>query len=484
MLFASNSAKQHNIEHIMKANALSNYLCELNDLVDYELQMFEMTDKRIIEGFSKLSKNEKLKLLSDAFKNPDQVELLLRSFWHADPDKQKLFDEFSENTISNFYFPFGIAPNFLINGKMYMVPMVIEESSVIAAASSSAKFWAEKGGFHSQVLSTVKIGQVHFIWNGNIERLHQAFPEIRQLMIERTLPLTANMVKRGGGILDIELVDLTSQLENYYQLKASFDTRDSMGANFINSCLEEFADIFRDYISESDFFQEQDLQIIMSILSNYTPDCLVHSYVECEISDYKDFDETTAADDFVYKFEKAVQIAQVDIHRATTHNKGIFNGIDAVALATGNDFRAIEACGHAYAAKDGHYKSLSEISLENGKFRYSLTVPLSMGTVGGLTSLHPLARLSLELLGNPGAHELMQIASCVGLANNFGALKSLTTKGIQRGHMKMHLLNILNVFDSDEEEKKKAIHHFKNEKVSYSSVSKFLAELRSQRQPQ
>jgi hydroxymethylglutaryl-CoA reductase len=468
----------------MTANPLSNYLCALNNPLDKWQEMFEMKENRIIEGFSKLTKNEKLRLLSNSFRNPGQIETILRSFWHADPDKQKLFDEFSENTISNFYFPFGIAPNFLINGKMYMVPMVIEESSVIAAASSSAKFWAEKGGFHSEVLSTVKVGQVHFFWKGDIELLRKDFPELRQLLIQRTLPLTANMVKRGGGILDIELVDLTSKLENYYQLKATFDTRDSMGANFINSCLEEFADILREYIAENDQFEEQDLQIIMSILSNYTPDCLVHSYVECEISDCKDIDETLSADDFVYKFEKAVQIAQVDIHRATTHNKGIFNGIDAVALATGNDFRAIEACGHAYAAKDGHYKSLSEISIKDGKFRYSITVPLSMGTVGGLTSLHPLARLSLELLGNPSAAELMQIASCVGLSNNFGALKSLTTKGIQRGHMKMHLLNILNVFDSNEEEKKKAIHHFNNEKVSYSSVSKFLAELRLQRQPQ
>jgi hydroxymethylglutaryl-CoA reductase len=467
----------------MTENAVSNYLCAANDPGEKGQEMFEMKDNRIIEGFSKLSKDEKLLLLSGSLNNPAQVESMLRSFWHTDPDRQKLFDEFSENTISNFYFPFGIAPNFLINGKMYMVPMVIEESSVIAAASSSAKFWAEKGGFHSEVLSTVKIGQVHFIWKGNIERLRSAFPDLKQLLIERTRPLTTNMVKRGGGILDIELVDLTSQLENYYQLKATFDTRDSMGANFINSCLEEFADILREYVSENDQFRESDLQIIMSILSNYTPDCLVHSYVECDISECRDFDESVTGDEFVYKFEKAVQIAQVDIHRATTHNKGIFNGIDAVALATGNDFRAIEACGHAYASKDGRYKSLSEISLKDGKFRYSLTVPLSMGTVGGLTSLHPLARFSLELLGNPGAPELMEIASCVGLANNFGALKSLTTKGIQRGHMKMHLLNILNVFDSDEDEKKKAIHHFKHEKVSYSSVSKFLAELRLQRQP-
>ena len=443
-----------------------------------------MKDKRIIAGFSKLSKQEKIALVTNKTMHPAHADAMLRSFWHPDAEKQKLFDEFSENTISNFYIPYGIAPNFLINGKMYMIPMVIEESSVIAAASSSAKFWAEKGGFHSEVLSTIKIGQVHFIWKGNINTLREVFPELKQLLIERTSSLTANMEKRGGGILDIELIDLTAQLEDYYQLKATFDTRDSMGANFINSCLEEFADILREYVAESDRLQDHELQVIMSILSNYTPDCLVHSYVECAIEECKDFDESVTADEFVYKFEKAVQIAQIDVHRATTHNKGIFNGIDAVALATGNDFRAIEACGHAFAARDGHYKSLSTISLKDGKFRYSLTLPLSMGTVGGLTSLHPLARFSLELLGNPGVIDLMKIASCVGLANNFGAIKSLITKGIQRGHMKMHLLNILNVFGADVEEKKQAIYNFKHEKVSYSSVSKFLSEHRLQRQLQ
>jgi len=218
----------------------------------------------------------------------------------------------------------------------------------------------------------------------------------------------------------------------------------------------------------------------MAILSNYTPECLVKSEVECDVSCLIYADEINDPEYFAWKFEKAVRIAQVDTYRATTHNKGIFNGIDAVALATGNDFRAIEACGHAYAARSGKYRSLTDVDITNGKFRYSLTVPLSMGTVGGLTSLHPMAKFSLQLLNNPTAEALMMIAASVGLANNFGTIKSLVTKGIQVGHMKMHLLNILNSINVSEHEKKLAIAHFDNRKVSFHSVNKFISEIRKE----
>lgn len=405
----------------------------------------------------------------------------LKSFFHEDGDKQKIFDEFSENTISNFYFPYGIAPNFVIDNKIYHIPLVIEESSVVAAAAKSAKFWSDKGGFHTEIISSTKIGQVHFIWHGNVEKLRSLMPDLKDRMIERAKSITANMETRGGGILDIELVDMTMDIPDYYQIKASFETVDSMGANFINSCLEEFAGELKEFFNESPYFKEEErnCEVIMSILSNYTPDCLVKCSVECDVEQLDGIDEELSGEQFAWKFEKAVQIAQVDTHRATTHNKGIFNGIDAVALATGNDFRAIEACGHAYAARDGKYKSLTEVEIKDGKFRYSLTIPLAMGTVGGLTSLHPLAKRSLELLGNPIAKDLMRIAASVGLANNFGAIKSLVTKGIQKGHMKMHLLNILNNFSASLEEKVKAKIHFETEKVSFSAVENFLKSLRA-----
>jgi hydroxymethylglutaryl-CoA reductase len=441
-----------------------------------------MSKDKIQSGFSKLSKDAKIELVASRFHDYENVVHELKSYWHNDPETQRLFDEFSENTISNFYFPYGIAPNVLINDKMYLVPMVIEESSVVAAAANGAKYWAPKGGFKAEVISTTKVGQVHFIWQGEVEKLQALFPFLKNELIAQTKRITSNMEERGGGIKDIELVDMTDEMENYFQLKASFDTRDAMGANFINSCLEEFATILKAHFAENEYYtgQERVCHVIMSILSNYTPECLVKTEVECCIECLQHAEDVKDPEHFAWKFEKAVRIAQIDPHRATTHNKGIFNGIDAVALATGNDFRAIEACGHAFAARDGRYRSLTDVDISNGKFRYSLTVPLSMGTVGGLTSLHPLAKFSLQLLGNPSAEELMMISASVGLANNFGAIKSLVTRGIQAGHMKMHLLNILNSIKVNEREKDLAVAHFANRKVSYHLVGKFVDELRKE----
>jgi len=434
----------------------------------------------IIKGFSKLLKEDKLKLVAEYFENPGEVIELLKSFWHSDESQQKLFDEFSENTITNFIIPYGIAPNVIINGRNYLVPMVIEESSVVAAASAAAKFWSERGGFKSEVVSTKKIGQVHFIWKGATTVLTGLMPAIKERLRSDSAHITANMEKRGGGIIDISLVDMTDRIDHYYQLMVSFETRDSMGANFINSVLEEFAQSLKVFLSEQIHLdlESRQCEIIMAILSNFTPECLVRTWVECPLEQLDNVDEKLDGEAFARKFETAVRIAEVDVYRATTHNKGIYNGIDAVAIATGNDFRAIEAAGHAYAASGGQYKSLSHVEISDGMFRFVLEVPLAMGTVGGLTSLHPLAKQSLELLGNPTAPELMMIASAMGLANNFSAVKSLTTKGIQAGHMKMHLFNILNHFKASDAEKNAAVEHFKDQKVSFASVGQYIASLR------
>lgn len=435
---------------------------------------------KIVNGFSKLNKKGKLDKLSSLFNDTHTAIDEFRSFWHKDEKKQQLFDEFSENTLSNFYLPFSIAPNFVINHKIYHVPMVIEESSVIAAASKAAKFWSDKGGFRANVISTTKVGQVHFNWQGDVRKLYAEMPALKKTFLRSTENITKNMRVRGGGIADIELIDKTHELADYYQIMVKFETVDSMGANFINSCLEEIAAQLKLYISEKTDWTESERKctIIMSILSNYTPECVVETHVETNIEHFANIDPALTAKEFAYKFEKAVDITKFDVYRATTHNKGVFNGIDAVVLATGNDFRAVEACGHAYAAKDGKYKGLTDISVKNGKFRYSLKVPLAIGTVGGLTTLHPLAKRSLEMLGNPNAEELMLIAASAGLANNFSAVKSLITMGIQVGHMKMHLWNILNQFEANDQEKQLAVEHYKNHKVSHNSVRQFLSSLR------
>ena len=438
--------------------------------------------KKSISGFSKLSKQGKLRwVVENFFKHPEMVTRELMSFWHNDDHQQRVFDDFSENTLSNYYMPFGVAPNFIINDKTYCIPMVIEESSVVAAASSAAKFWSTRGGFKAEIIGTTKVGQVHFSWKGDSEKLKAIFPDLKPLLFSETEDLTKNMQKRGGGILNIELMDMTHLEPDYYQLKAEFETCDSMGANFINSVLERFGTILSGFIENHSALgdAEKEVIIIMAILSNYTPDCLVRAYVECPIEDLGVFDDgKTNAELFAYKFNKAVKIATLDPYRATTHNKGIYNGIDSVILATANDFRAVEACGHTYAARDGQYRSLSKTSIENGIFKFWLDIPMAIGTVGGLTSLHPLAKRSLEMLGNPNAEELMCVIAAVGLAQNFSAIKSLVTVGIQKGHMKMHLMNILNHLEASEKEVKVTIQYFTDKVVSFTAVRDFLNKWR------
>ncbi|MES2545108.1 MAG: hydroxymethylglutaryl-CoA reductase, degradative [Bacteroidota bacterium] len=433
-----------------------------------------------VAGFSKLSKEEKINWIAiNYFSNTGEAISLIKKYWNADEKLQQLHDEFIENTISNFYIPLGVAPNFLINGKYKTIPMAIEESSVVAAASKSAKFWSSRGGFKATVLNTEKIGQVHFMYSGDVAKLEKFISNIKPKFFSDTESITKNMQKRGGGILAIELRNKTALLENYFQLHATFETKDSMGANFINSCLEQFAKTLKEEASVNDSFSEteKDIEVVMSILSNYVPNCIVRAEVSCAVEDLAE-KNIPNPQEFAEKFIRAIQIAKVEPFRAVTHNKGIMNGIDAVVLATGNDFRAIEAGIHAYASRSGQYSSLSHAKIENGIFSFWIQIPLALGTVGGLTSLHPLVKLSLEMLEKPSAQELMQVVAVAGLAQNFAALRSLTTTGIQEGHMKMHLNNILNQFNTTDEERKRINKHFKNNVVSHSNVVSFIENLR------
>lgn len=430
-----------------------------------------------IEGFSKKNKTEKLEAITRFLKSPEEKLKTFKSFDHSDAKIQETINEFSENTISNFHLPFSIAPNFLINGKTYAVPMVIEESSVVAAASKSAKFWYNFGGFKTEIVDTVKVGQVHFLWHDDIEKLKSKFEDLKQVLLSESEDITVNMRKRGGGIKDIVLKDLSDKEPNLMQLFVTFETVDSMGANFVNSCLEQFADSFRNWHQNQSEFKQDGLEVIMSILSNLTPNCVVKCWVETEIKNLDGMVPGVSGEEFAKKFHTAVRIAQVDPYRATTHNKGIYNGIDAVVLATGNDFRAVEACGHAYASINGSYTSLTNCTIDNGMFRFELTLPIAMGVVGGLTNLHPLVKLAHEILDYPNARELMAIAAAAGLANNFGAVKSLTTTGIQQGHMKMHLFNIMNQLEVSNADKDKVIEHFKDKNVSVSAVRAFVESI-------
>ena len=431
-----------------------------------------------VSGFSKLSKTEKINwLITNYFGGNIHAKVTLESYWNSDSELKQLHDEFIENTITNFYMPFGIAPNFLINEKLYTLPMTIEESSVVAAASNAAKFWLSRGGFKTKILATTKIGHVHFVYEGDRNGLRSYFEKIKAQLLQAIKPLTKNMEKRGGGLLDLNLIDCTPKMAHYFQLEATFETKDAMGANFINSCLEQIATTFEALSQNSTELHGHKPKVVMSILSNYVPDCVVRAEVSCSLDELTLEGHFTGRE-FAEKFILAVRIAEVEPYRAVTHNKGIMNGVDAVVIATGNDFRAVEAGVHAYASKDGQYTSLSHASLENGIFRFWMDLPLALGTVGGLTGLHPMVKLALELLGTPSATKLMEIVAVAGLAQNFAALRSLTTTGIQKGHMKMHLMNILNQIGATDTEKETLIFHFKTNGVSHRAVAEALNKLR------
>lgn len=431
-----------------------------------------------VAGFSKFSKAEKIEWVAEHYcgGSPDVAEVLAK-YRLSDEILQKLHDGFSENTIGNFVMPLGIAPNFIIDGKLYAVPMVIEESSVVAAASSAAKFWQGRGGFHTQIVDTKKVGHISFTWGGDLHTLKRFEEEIKQDLIQHTTHLTANMEARGGGLRDLYFKQVEG-MDHTFQLMAEFETCNSMGANFINTVLETYASCLEIWFEQKTSLQDQygPVQIIMSILSNYTPECVVKAWVSCPMSELNiSSNEAEDISALSRKFKTAVDIARSDVFRATTHNKGIYNGIDAVVIATGNDFRAIEASGHAYAARSGRYQSLSKCELTDDSFYFELEVPLALGTVGGLTSLHPLSKLSLEILGNPDATTLMSVIASTGLAQNFAALRSLVTTGIQKGHMKMHLKNILAHLSATEEQAEEAIVYFADKVVSHKAVRDFLA---------
>lgn len=423
----------------------------------------------IVRGFSKLSREEKIAYIQDNV--PLTVDLIKATNHYRHTTDQATFDNFSENTLSNFYLPYGVAPNFLIDGKIYVLPMVIEESSVVAAASRAASFWAKYGGFKTTVHNSVKIGHLWFQWSGSVDTLLNNASTIEAHLRASVKEITQSMEQRGGGIVAFEFIS-QPELANMWQLQVSFKTADSMGANFINTCLEAMKKPLTDYFEEHNL---PTIEIIMAILSNYTPQCLVTCKVSCKVEHLAPYAAELTPQEFAQRFKLAMDIAYHNTHRAVTHNKGIYNGVDAVVLATGNDFRAVESAGHAYASRDGQYRSLSTCNItDDGLFNLSLTIPIALGTVGGLTRLHPLAALSIEILQNPSAKELMSIAASAGLANNFGAVASLVTTGIQKGHMKLHLSNILASFDATIEEREQTEAYFADKTVSIQKVREFL----------
>jgi len=432
-----------------------------------------------VVGFSKLSKSEKVNwLVSNYFNDDHEIRDVITRYWNEDQNLQDLHDGFSENTITNYYFPFGLAPNFLIDDKLVTIPMAIEESSVVAAASKAAKFWLDRGGFKTIIKSTIKSGQVHIQYDGSSSDMEAFFAFAKAQLLQSIASTNASMKKRGGGIIDLQLVNKTEALSGYYQLHATFETKDAMGANFINTTLEQLATTFKELALSYDGFTSSQPEVIMSILSNYVPDCVVNVSVSCKIDEIGTINGVSGAD-FARKFTRALEIARVEPYRAVTHNKGIMNGIDAVVIATGNDFRAVEAGVHAYAARDGQYRSLTRARVVDEVFTFEADFPLALGTVGGLTSLHPLSKLAMQILENPSAAQLMRVTAVCGLAQNFAALHSLVTTGIQAGHMKMHLVNMLEQIGATHTEKELLKKEYADKTPSFSGLRESLEIIRN-----
>ncbi len=425
----------------------------------------------MLPAFSKWPREKKIQWILKDLPQANHIKKKIQECLHPQEHIQKNMEGLSENVLTNFILPYSVAPHFLINQKIYHVPLVTEESSVVAALAKAAKFWYTRGGFRTSVLSTQKEGQIHFRWYGDIQKLYDHWQWIKIKMLEATQSITEDMKKRGGGIQTIQLKEKKNIASFYYQIHVTFDTCDAMGANFINTCLEAMAKACQIYVTAQ--WPCIAFEIIMSILSNHAPHCMVISRVSCAIKDLG-YIHGIAPPIFAEKFALATHIAHHDIYRAATHNKGILNGIDALALATGNDCRAIETAVHVYAAAEGCYQGLTKVSLEEDVFTVQLKLPLMIGVVGGMTRLHPLVETSLRLLQKPNAIDLMQIMAAVGLASHFSALTALITTGIQQGHMRMHLHNLLSCYKLTLAQREKAMVYFQNQVVSTQAVKDYI----------
>lgn len=334
-----------------------------------------------------------------------------------------------ENTIGIFSLPLGIATNFLINQRDYLVPMVIEEPSVVAAVSNAAKMFRGAGGFISYSDKPIMIGQIQLLEIDNPQAAQQKILSNKDYLLDQANRVGGSIVKRGGGARDIQVRCFNNTpIGNMIVIHLLFDTRDAMGANIINTACEHLAPIIEELTGG---------RVNLRILSNLTDHR--KAYAEGTIPAQQLAREGITGEQAIQSIIEAATFAQIDPYRSTTHNKGIMNGIDAVLLATGNDWRAVEAGAHAYAARSGTYTSLTTWwQDDNGDLRGKIELPLAVGTVGGATRVHPTAGVALKIMGNPNARELSEITACVGLAQNLGAIRALATEGIQHGHMRMH----------------------------------------------
>ncbi|HLQ75444.1 MAG TPA: hydroxymethylglutaryl-CoA reductase, degradative [Alloiococcus sp.] len=378
-----------------------------------------------------------------------------------------------ENYIANYTLPYGLAFNFLVNNRVYIVPMAVEEPSVIAAASNGAKIIANNGGFKTTVHNREMIGQVVVKQSSNIEKDKEVLEKNKEKLINLANEAYPSIVKRGGGATRAKARivdgDIEEAIDQYLVFHLHVDTQEAMGANMINTMLEAIAPTIESLVTG---------KVLMSILTNLATESLVTA--TCELTPKTLVSEGFSGEDVRDRIAEASKYAYVDPYRAATNNKGIMNGLDAVIVATGNDWRAIEAGAHAYSVKDGQYRSLTKWRVnEAGNLTGELTLPLPIATVGGSIGYHPGAQFSKAILGNPTAKELAKIMVSVGLAQNLAALKALSTSGIQKGHMALQAKSLaINAGAVGKEIDKVTEMLIKNEKMNLNVASDFLKQIK------
>ncbi len=418
-------------------------------------------------GFSKKSYQERLELLkAQALLSPERQESL-------EQDEQMsvtVADQLSENVVGTFSLPYSLVPEVLVNGQEYTVPYVTEEPSVVAAASYASKIIKRAGGFTAQVHERQMIGQVALYQVADPDLAQEKIDGKKVELLELANQAYPSIVKRGGGAHDLHVKQIKGETD-FLVVYLHVDTQEAMGANMLNTMLEALKPVLEE-LSQG--------QSLMGILSNYATDSLVTA--SCRIAFRYLSRQKDQGREIAEKMALASQFAQADPYRATTHNKGIFNGIDAILIATGNDWRAIEAGAHAFASRDGHYQGLSQWTLdfEREELVGEMTLPMPVATKGGSIGLNPRVALSHELLGNPSAKELAQIIVSIGLAQNFAALKALVSRGIQQGHMKLQAKSLALLAGASESEVAPLVERLIADKTfNLETAQRYLENLRS-----
>lgn len=414
-------------------------------------------------GFYKKTRQERIELLKkERNLHPEMVEILLQD----QNVPEAIAGKMAENHLGTFSLPFSVVPEFWLDGNQYSLPMVTEEPSVVAACSFAAKIIGRSGGFTSEIKERLMIGQVALYDLPDVALAQEKIMQETDTILALANQAHPSIVKRGGGARKVR----TEIKDQFLIVYLSVDVQEAMGANILNTMLEGIAD-YLEAISKG--------KSLMAILSNYASESLVTA--RCKIAVSSLGTSSAIAQETAEKIALASQFAQVDVYRATTHNKGILNGIDALALATGNDWRAVEAGAHAYAAKDGQYRGLSSWQIEDEYLIGEMTLPMPIATVGGSIGLNPKVQVAFDLLGHPNARTLASLVVATGLCQNFAALRALVTSGIQQGHMKLHAKSLAILAGANESEVDTIAQQLRQEKyTNLETAQHLLAKLREQ----